>query len=904
MLMNSNKNMKAPKPEKVKKPKLSKNKITDIIFAVVLVLTHIAILAAVILSFRYYSIYPSIFGSIVAIVLCLLIIIDIVFFVGFNHKDLAYKIISIVLASFLLIGGTVGTYFISRANGIVNGILGNGSDTQYETFSGVFVSNSETSTISSLKDIEGKRVGLLNETTNGITYLAIKAMDHEGVKYTCSYFNTNIELLQALVMGEVDVIALTSAYRSIFENDENSSFTKDIEKFNDFYSFSEDIKVTTNKTKKNISKEPFNVLLIGYSRTDIGSSVGLADSIILATINPLTYTVSMMSIARDSFVPIACYGGQYDKINSGRSTSRACFIETVEDFIGMDVDFYMELDYLGLVAIVDAIGGIHVNNEVTFTLDGVTVPAGENVFCDGIMALQFCRERHAFIDGDFARQRHQKEVIMAVARKFISSGDITIALNAMDSASDWMSTDLTLSQLTDIFNLLLNTKNYTGLDTFDLVDFQNFRITGDGGIRYYSYSMNLPLWIYQIYKGSYDESMQYVNNVMGNYDSINQDYTFGFSAHEPYNRPAFYSLDYDQVYMFNPDPMPAYWYNLDGYTLQEAMAWANSNGVSLTVEYIGMGDSRYDATYEGKVYSQSVRYGQLVSSNKSGTIYVMGSADESQYVPDFVGENYSKVIRWAEKYGVSYKIDYNPDVPGNVGEVLEQSVKPYTSRSECDYIKVVVKAGKQTVTFDKNGYDTTVPSEITIITGDKDVTFSNPGTTQFEKEGRKYSFDGWYTAPTGGTKVSSTADISGNATVYAHYSELGKYTYKYVDGTTELASGSEYVGTNPTAPANPTKENYVFDGWTKTGEAVKDGNVTFTATWKEETENQSPSVVPEGCVLTTTVDTDVEADDGQLISVNAVVGKATGKVYSCTYSRYRYVAPEPETEPENSEASE
>ena len=53
----------------------------------------------------------------------LTIIVDIVFFVGFNHKDLALKIISCVLAAILLIGGTVGSYYIGKVNGVVNSIL-------------------------------------------------------------------------------------------------------------------------------------------------------------------------------------------------------------------------------------------------------------------------------------------------------------------------------------------------------------------------------------------------------------------------------------------------------------------------------------------------------------------------------------------------------------------------------------------------------------------------------------------------------------------------------------------------------------------------------------------------------------------------------------------------------------
>ena len=402
------------------KIEIKKNTIFTIIASALLVLAHVAILLIIIQSWRYYSIYPSLFGSIVGIVLCFMIIIDIIFFIGFNHKDLLLKIISTVMAILLLVGGTVGVYFLNKANSIVDSVLDDGKD-KYETFSGVFTCYDKNNKFTSLSELSGKRVGMLVETTNGLTYLATNLLSKEKIDYATVDYKTNAELLQALIDGDVDAIVITSGYKSIYSakegqaEEEISPFAKYMDNLIDFYSFEEEMKIDSNKTTKNLSKDPFNVLLIGYSRTDIGSSVGLADSIILATINPQTYTVSMMSIARDSFVPVACYGGELDKINSGRSTSRACFIETVENFIGMDVDYYMELDYLGLVQIVNTIGGVRITNPVDFTLDGIYVPAGTYV-ADGQQALQFCRERHHMPNGDFDRQQHQKEVIMGIPR--------------------------------------------------------------------------------------------------------------------------------------------------------------------------------------------------------------------------------------------------------------------------------------------------------------------------------------------------------------------------------------------------------------------------------------------------------------------------------------------------------
>ena len=799
--------------------------------SVILVLAHVAILLAILWSWRYYSIQPSLFGSIVGIILCAMIIIDIVFFVGFNHRDLALKIISTIMAVLLLIGGTFGSFALSKANTIVDNVLDDGKSDKYETFSGVFVyykNNKDFSTYSSLKDLSGKKVGMLLETTNGLTYIATNLLAKEKIDYATVDYRTNAELMQALIDGDVDAIVITSAYRSIYKGveetpgeesgeevseeisyeeeseasddstimestAEDSPFTKYLPDLVDFYSFEEELKIDKQRSTKNLSTDPFNVLLIGYSRTDIGSTVGLADSIILATINPQTYEVSMTSIARDSFVPIPCYGGELDKINSGRSTSRACFIETVEKFMNMDIDYYMELDYLGLVQIVNVIGGIYINNPVSFTLDGIYVPAGEHVFADGQMALQFCRERHHMPNGDFDRQQHQKEVIIEIAKAFVESGSVSLALRAMEEASDWMSTDMTLSQLTNVFNLLLNTKNYTGIDTFDLVDFQNSRITGYGGIMYYSYSMMLPLWVYLIYEGSYNEAVERINQVMGNYSTVSQEKNFEFSLDSEYERPSYTTTDYEHKFLYEPDPMPAYWANLEGMSTSDAQKWASANGVTLNITTIKSTDAGYDKAYENRVVSQSPRYGSLVSNYKSGTITVMGPSqiDESKQVPDFIEHNYGRAITWAKEHGVTYSIDFNTGVEGKVGDVIVQSPEPGTPITAGMTLKLVVKAGISTIQFNKNGhgYDSEVPTKIEIKTGDTAISF--PSMSNVTENGITYVFQGWYTtAGSDGVRVYSTTDVA-NATVYAHWTEQHDHQWVTKTEATCIAGGED-----------------------------------------------------------------------------------------------------------------
>ncbi len=830
-LINLKKKRQTPITTEKKRSRLTKNSILTLAALLVLVVAHITVLLILWWSWRYRAIYPTLYAGLFAILLLFMLIIDIIFFVGFNHNDLMLKIVSSVLAVFLMIGGVGGSYYLAKTNSIVNNVFDDGTTDKYETFSGVFVCYNKYNTFHSVEELAGQRVGMLKETSNGITYLAQKILADAKIDYATVDYNTNTELMTALIDGDVDAIVINSGYRKIFgdsedtaaapvegeeeveevediedteEGDEDEGFVIDegesspfaiyMKDLIDFNPFEQEMKIENTKPIKNVMTDPFNVLLIGYSRTDIGSPVGLADSIIVATINPQTYTVSMTSIARDSFVPIPCYGGEYDKINSGRSTSRACFIETVEDFLGMDMDYYMELDYLGLVQIVNAIGGIYINNPVEFTLDGIYVPAGDNVFADGQMALQFCRERHHMPNGDFDRQKHQKEVIIAIAKKLVSSGDLTLALNAMDEASDWMSTDMPLSQLTTVFNMLLNTRNYTGLDTFDLIEFDNTRITGYGGIMYYSYSMRLPLWVYLVYQGSYDDSLNHINNVMGRYDRMDQKKNLVFSMDSEYIRPDLISSNYENDFLFTPDPMPAYWQTLVGLTESQAKSWAAANGVSLNVHYIRKGEAGYDADYAGLVYEQSARYGSLVSEYPNGTIYVMGpnEIDESKMVPDFIGHSAKTAKEWGDTYNVKVKVKYDVDLDGPVGKIAKQTPEPYTPIDEIEeHVTVYVKAGQYDIKFDRNGHGNTedVPRTITVTTGDDPIDFRN---MQNVKEGTDtYIFKGWYdNKECKGDKITSSAQIGGATTLYAKW----EYSHQHDWGewqTTKEATCSE-----------------------------------------------------------------------------------------------------------------
>ena len=639
------------------------SKIFTIFVAVLLLAAHIVMILLMSKTIRYYSIYPQLFNQIVIILVCLFIIVDIVFFVGVFKNDLIQKIITCVLALLITIGSVYGVNLISKTNNIVDNVV----DTEYseqkmETISGIFVTYDDKykniQDVSELKKFNNLKIGYMSETSaDSVSSIGLEELSKAGVTgFSKETYTNNTDLLFALIGGKIDVAIFSNMYRAVFRADENVDYTQYLDKMNEFSEFSKEIEVAANTSTKKLSEEPFNVLLIGWSPIIGSTTIGLADAIIVATVNPKTFTVSMMSIARDSYVPISCYGGQCDKINSGRGTSMDCFVSTVENLIHEEIDFYMEINFAGFAELCGELGGIPINNPVSFELDGVYVPAGEYV-ADGWQALQFARERHHMPNGDFDRQQHQKEVIMQIAKKFLTHS-LDFALGVFEEVSDTINTNLTFNQLASVFNLVTNAKNYTGVSTFDTLDMHALRITGYADW-HYSDEYELPLWIYRLYDGSISESLDHMQEVMGNYKSMNQNSGFSFNAQKPYERAPFYSLSYDEVEVH--ETLPPFYKNLTTMTYADALVWASENGATLIPTFIGPKDAGYDESLEGMVVSQSVPYGKKVSKYPTCNIIVMGNGKKKITIPDYSGWSLDRAKLWVkdnEIESVRYVVEY------------------------------------------------------------------------------------------------------------------------------------------------------------------------------------------------------------------------------------------------------
>ncbi|HFU4376431.1 TPA: LCP family protein [Streptococcus suis] len=210
--------------------------------------------------------------------------------------------------------------------------------------------------------------------------------------------------------------------------------------------------------------EPLAILLMGVDMDQATRGgaweEGRSDSMILVTVNPKTKETTMMSLTRDIMVEIAEANGEstgtVEKLNHSYSYGQAPMaIATIEKMMDIDIDRYIEINMDGLVELVDAVGGIEVNNTLGFPISiseyepayTAIVPTGKRLV-NGDQALVYARMRYDDPEGDIGRQRRQREVITAIIKKLLQLDGFTQYKKILTAISNNMRTDIEISTAT------------------------------------------------------------------------------------------------------------------------------------------------------------------------------------------------------------------------------------------------------------------------------------------------------------------------------------------------------------------------------------------------------------------------------------------------------------------------
>lgn len=206
------------------------------------------------------------------------------------------------------------------------------------------------------------------------------------------------------------------------------------------------------------AQEPFSVLLMGIDNGDLGRAEedgGRSDTVMVVTINPKESKSTIISLSRDILTEIVGNNSN-DKLNHAYAYGGAKMtIDTVENLLDIPIDSYVSINMRGLKDLIDAVGGIDVDNPYATELDGVELPKG-HLKLNGETGLAYARYRYDDPEGDIGRQRRQREVVEKIVNKALSLNGVAQYKSILNAVKDNVKTDLTWDDMIDIQKKYMN----------------------------------------------------------------------------------------------------------------------------------------------------------------------------------------------------------------------------------------------------------------------------------------------------------------------------------------------------------------------------------------------------------------------------------------------------------------
>ena len=380
-----------------------------------------------------------------------------------NAKKTGRMVAGSLMTVFLLVVLMIGTPYLTKAINTLNSMTG--ANVEVADI-GVYVKND--SALQDLSGLAGKRVGIMAALDRENTNKAMQEIQAEiGTLQVTEYPGLG-ELVGGLLQDETDAIVLNKAYLDLLvemEGYENAAsqireiHTKQTEtivqsaqnnnKGNDGWNFKDLFGGDEEEQEKN--DRVFSMYISGIDTYGKVSAKSRSDVNIIATVNLDTHQVLLVSTPRDFYVPLSIANGALDKLTHAGIYGVEVSMDTLEMLYGTDIDYYFRVNFSGFERIVDALGGITVYSDYSFTTVGgdASFSKGEN-HLNGYQALAFARERYAFSSGDRQRGNNQMAVIKAVIEKAMSPAILTGYTGLMESIAGNFETSMPYDMIAEI----------------------------------------------------------------------------------------------------------------------------------------------------------------------------------------------------------------------------------------------------------------------------------------------------------------------------------------------------------------------------------------------------------------------------------------------------------------------
>ncbi|MDD2208550.1 MAG: LCP family protein [Bacilli bacterium] len=520
---------------------------------------------------------------------------SLVFLILKKHKHVVITSVLVIIFSFI---NFFAFYYINKTYGYIDNI--SKDKVLYTT---------NLITLAGKEDI--KNIGIISEENDIEGYiLPTEYLNKNKNNYQITYYDDYLSLLNDLYDEEIDGAFITSNFVLIYSSVERFNNIKTDTRIHAVYS--KEMKnpdlISSNKSVT----EPFTILIMGVDSQYEGLSQNAAfngDTLMLITFNPKTLSATIFSIPRDTYVPIACNNNRKYKINSAAGYGSKCMIDTIENLTDIDIDYYMKINFKGLVALVDALGGITVD---------VPVPDYPSAYCEqdsnrvakkiclkpgvgvlnGEEALALARVRDAFIISDFKRVQNQQLIIEAIVQKAKTIRNINDFYKVLNAISNNLDTNLSTKEMLNFYNVGKNILAKSNLNDNDFINIQKTYLNGDD---LYIYLNGYNTYTFQYYEESLNEIVKAmkVNLEIEKPELIKN---FYFSVNKPYKLQV---IGKDKTGTIKEELLP----DFVSKNLDYLENWNSSKNISINKEY-----KESNTCINNEILSQSVHSGTPLSN--------------------------------------------------------------------------------------------------------------------------------------------------------------------------------------------------------------------------------------------------------------------------------------------------
>ncbi|MEE1306249.1 MAG: LCP family protein [Agathobacter sp.] len=450
----------------------SVKKLTGLMVIGIILLVAQAVLSIAI-SFNAFRFIPAKYRIAEVVVLVVLFVAALVLFILWmlNKEKKGAKtkyVIACVISVISVLVCSIGTAALYKVHETLDGMNESTMKSKY----GVYVlKGNSAQTITDAKDyVFGFASDVNSNTINKVFEKIGEECEQEVAKRP---YASQLELVDALLDDKVKAIVLSEAYVDILSD--IWGYSKFSQKTRLIYECTAEEQVKERK-KSRLTEESFIVYVGGSDTRDAKLTTSRNDVNILAVVNPKDKQVLLINTPRDCQIDLSVAPGNMDKLCHCGGKGIDCSIDTLANLYETEINYYAQINFTGIIALVDALGGVTVESDRTFTtttkssLHGDTTfdfVEGENTI-DGQKALAFARERYALKEDDLGRGAHQMALIKALAKKAMSPAVLNDFTGLLDSVKDMTATNFSASEIESLVQMQLDDPAEWDILTYNL----------------------------------------------------------------------------------------------------------------------------------------------------------------------------------------------------------------------------------------------------------------------------------------------------------------------------------------------------------------------------------------------------------------------------------------------------